>query len=82
RRRAVDQGFVLSDHADWQSLNRAIAATGASRIFVTHGSTGPLVQWLNELGLEAHGMKTEFEGEAGAEIQLAPESDTGSDGPT
>jgi len=29
RRRAVDQGFVLSDHADWPSLNRAIEATGA-----------------------------------------------------
>src|SRR5688572_29310944 len=75
RRRAVDQGFVLSDHADWQSLNRAIEATGATRIFVTHGSTGPLVQWLTERGLEAHGMKTEFEGEAGAEVPLAPESD-------
>ncbi len=67
RRRAVDQGFVLSDHADWPSLNRAIAATGAQRIFVTHGATGPLVQWLTEQGLEAHAMKTEFEGEAGAE---------------
>jgi putative mRNA 3-end processing factor len=67
RRRAVDQGFVLSDHADWPSLNRAIAATGAQRVFVTHGTSLPLVQWLTERGLEAHGMKTEFEGEAGAE---------------
>ncbi|MGZ5038253.1 MAG: ligase-associated DNA damage response exonuclease [Usitatibacter sp.] len=67
RRRAVDQGFVLSDHADWPSLNRAIEATGASRVFVTHGHTAPLVQWLTERGIEAHSMKTEFEGEAGAE---------------
>ena len=67
RRRAVDQGFVLSDHADWRSLNRAIEATGAQRVFVTHGHTTPLVQWLNERGVEAHSMKTEFEGEAGAE---------------
>jgi putative mRNA 3-end processing factor len=67
RRRAVDQGFVLSDHADWPSLNRAIAATGAERVFVTHGAAVPLVQWLIERGLEAHVMKTEFEGEAGAE---------------
>jgi len=67
RRRAVDRGFVLSDHADWPSLNRAIEATGASRVFVTHGHTTPLVQWLNEHGIEAHSMKTEFEGEAGAE---------------
>ena len=67
RRRAVDQGFVLSDHADWPSLNRAIEATGAQRVFVTHGHTTPLVQWLNERGVEAHSLKTEFEGEAGAE---------------
>jgi putative mRNA 3-end processing factor len=67
RRRVVDQGFVLSDHADWPSLNRAIAATGAERVFVTHGHTAPLVQWLTERGLDAHAMKTEVEGEAGAE---------------
>ena len=67
RRRAVDRGFVLSDHADWPSLNRAIEATGAARVFVTHGHTTPLVQWLNEHGIEALSMKTEFEGEAGAE---------------
>ncbi len=67
RRRVVDQGFVLSDHADWPSLNRAIESTGAGRVFVTHGHTAPLVQWLTERGLDAHTMKTEFEGEAGAE---------------
>lgn len=67
RRRAVDQGFILSDHADWASLNRAIDASGATRVFVTHGATGPLVRWLDERGLEAHSMQTEFEGESGAE---------------
>jgi putative mRNA 3-end processing factor len=67
RRRAVDQGFVLSDHADWPSLNRAIEATGARRIFVTHGHSAPLVQWLQEKGLEAHTMRTGFESEPGAE---------------
>jgi len=67
RRRVVDKGFVLSDHADWPSLNRAIAGTGAERVFVTHGHITPLVQWLNEKGLDARAMKTELEGEAGAE---------------
>jgi putative mRNA 3-end processing factor len=67
RRRAVDQGFVLSDHADWPSLNRAIAATGAERVFVTHGAVTPLVQWLKEEGYDAQAMRTEFQGEAGAE---------------
>ena len=67
RQRAVDQGFVLSDHADWPSLQRAIAATGAKRIFVTHGFTETLVRWLSEQGYDAHVMETQFEGEAGAE---------------
>ena len=67
RQRAVDQGFILSDHADWPSLQRAIEATGAERVFVTHGHVAPLVQWLTERGFDAHAMNTEFEGEAGAE---------------
>jgi putative mRNA 3-end processing factor len=67
RRHAVDQGFTLSDHADWPSLNRAIEESGASRIFVTHGQVAPLVRWLEERGYEADGLETEFEGEAGAE---------------
>jgi putative mRNA 3-end processing factor len=36
-RQGVDRGFVLSDHADWSGLQRAIAATGAARVIVTHG---------------------------------------------
>ena len=67
RQRAVDQGFVLSDHADWPSLQRAIEATGAERIFVTHGFIEPLVRWLAERGYDARPMPTHFEGEAGAE---------------
>ena len=67
RRRVVDKGFVLSDHADWPSLQRAIDETGAERIFVTHGHIPPMVQWLRERGLDAQAMETEFEGEAGAE---------------
>ena len=67
RQRSVDQGFVLSDHADWPSLQRAIAASGAERVYVTHGSVEPMVRWLGEQGLDARPMPTEFEGEAGAE---------------
>jgi putative mRNA 3-end processing factor len=66
RQRAVDQGFVLSDHADWPSLQRAIAATGARRILVTHGFTETMVRWLTEQGYEARAIRTRFEGEAGA----------------
>lgn len=67
RRLAVDQGFALSDHADWNGLNRAIEASGAARVYVTHGYTLPLVQWLREKGLEAAALETRYEGEPGAE---------------
>jgi len=67
RRMAVDQGFVLSDHADWPGLNRAIDATGAERVLVTHGHSQALVQWLVERGLDASAMATRFEAEPGAE---------------
>lgn len=60
RRRAADRGFVLSDHADWEGLNNAIAATEAEKIFVTHGYTEIFSKWLNEQGYEAGIVKTEF----------------------
>jgi putative mRNA 3-end processing factor len=63
RRRAVERGFVLSDHADWPGLLQAIEATGAGRVRVTHGSTGVMVRWLTERGLQADAIATRFEGE-------------------
>jgi putative mRNA 3-end processing factor len=70
RRRSLDRGFVLSDHADWPGLLSAIDATGASQVWVTHGYRLPLVRWLEEKGLAAKAVETRFEGEqdeAGAE---------------
>jgi putative mRNA 3-end processing factor len=63
RRRSLDRGFVLSDHADWPALLNAIAATGASSVWVTHGYRHPLVRWLSEKGLQAQAVETRFEGE-------------------
>ncbi|MCF6445161.1 ligase-associated DNA damage response exonuclease [Nereida sp. MMG025] len=63
RRRAADRGFVLSDHADWQGLNDAIRATGAERVFVTHGYTSQFTRWLRDQGYDAHVVSTEYEGE-------------------
>jgi putative mRNA 3-end processing factor len=60
RRRGVDRGFVMSDHADWPGLQQAIAGTGAERVFVTHGSVAVLVRWLGEAGLQAQGFRTEY----------------------
>jgi len=60
RRRSVDRGFVLSDHADWPGLLSAISATGASQVIVTHGNTAVLIRWLNEAGLQGKGFVTEY----------------------
>jgi putative mRNA 3-end processing factor len=67
RRRAIDRGFVLSDHADWPGLLRVIAATKAETIWATHGQSQPLVRTLIERGLDARAIQTEFEGELDAE---------------
>jgi putative mRNA 3-end processing factor len=60
RRRGVDRGFVLSDHADWPALQQAIDASGATRVIVTHGQVEPLVRWLRERGLEAASFATDY----------------------
>ena len=71
RRRGVDRGFVLSDHADWPGLQRAISATGASRVIVTHGYEAVMVRWLREQGLEAGSFHTEFGADDGEEPAAA-----------
>ena len=60
RRRGVDRGFVLSDHADWPGLNMAIAATGAERVIVTHGYEAVMVRWLQQQGRDAGAFATEY----------------------
>ena len=67
RRRNLDRGFILSDHADWGGLNTAIAASGAEEVFVTHGYRDELVRWLVDQGRRAQAVVTRFEGEAGDE---------------
>lgn len=63
RRRAMDRGFVVSDHADWDGLISAVSATGAERIFVTHGYTGPFERYLRQNGYDARTVSTEYAGE-------------------
>jgi putative mRNA 3-end processing factor len=73
RRRNVDAGFALSDHADWQGLNSVIRACGAGKVFVTHGFQSVFSRYLNETGIRAAEVKTEFgdETELDTEKQLS-----------
>ncbi len=60
RRRNADAGFVLSDHADWNGLLEAVNATGAEKVFVTHGFQSAFSRYLTEKGIEAAEVKTEY----------------------
>jgi putative mRNA 3-end processing factor len=63
RRRAVDRGFVLSDHVDWPSLLASVEATQAESVWVTHGYSATVVRYLREIGIDAEVLSTEWEGE-------------------
>ncbi len=63
RRKNADAGFALSDHADWDGLLSAVKATGAEKVYATHGFQSAFSRYLNEHGIEAAEVKTEYVGE-------------------
>lgn len=67
RRRGLDRGFVLSDHADWDDLLKTIDATKAKVVLTAHGSSDVLARYLRETrGIEAwelQGLESTEEGE-------------------
>jgi len=74
RRRNTDAGFALSDHADWPGLLKAIKATEAEKVFVTHGFQSAFSRYLNENGIASAEVKTEYGGEE--EEQEKPSTNT------
>ena len=60
RRKNADAGFALSDHADWQGLLQAVKATGAGKVYATHGFQSAFSRYLNEHGIEAGEVKTDY----------------------
>ncbi len=63
RRRNVDAGFALSDHADWKGLLQAVKETEAQKVYATHGFQAAFSRYLHENGIEAEEVKTAFGGE-------------------
>lgn len=61
RRRSLDRGFAFSNHADWPDLLRAIEATGAETILVTHAHRAPLSRWLEEHGRRAFPLEAPYQ---------------------
>lgn len=79
RQRGMDAGFTLSDHVDWPQLLAAIDATGAEQVWVTHGFTNTVVQWLTEQGRDAHVLPTRWGDEQKARDDDASGGDASSD---
>ena len=64
RRRNVDRGFLVSDHADWDGLRSTVAETGAEEVLTTHGYSHVFARYLrDEMGVQSRELKTEYGGE-------------------
>ena len=70
RWRSADAGFAISDHADWNGLIDTVKATGAEKVYVTHGQTAVFSKYLNEIGINAVELKTIFGDEEIAEKEM------------
>lgn len=70
RWRSADAGFAVSDHADWNGLIDTVKATGAEKVYVTHGQTAVLSKYLNEIGIHAVELKTIYEDNDPADNEL------------
>lgn len=73
RKRAIDKGFVLSDHCDWTGLLSSIKETGAEKVICTHGYTDIFSKYLREQDYDARTEATQY-GEKEIEDALASKS--------
>jgi putative mRNA 3-end processing factor len=60
RRRAVDRGFILSDHVDWPSLISAVDRCDPKEVWITHGSSAVVARFLRDRGYDARSIDTRF----------------------
>jgi putative mRNA 3-end processing factor len=72
RQRSIALPLVISDHADWDGLTATIVATGAAKVWVTHGQEDALVHFSVTHGLEARPLALVGYGEED-ETDAAPE---------
>jgi putative mRNA 3-end processing factor len=69
RWRSADAGFPISDHADWSGLVEAVRASAAEKVYVTHGQTATFAKYLNEIGIEAEEVRTQYGDEEDPQAQ-------------
>ena len=61
RRRAIDQGFVLSDHCDWDGLLYSIKESQCERVICTHGYSDIFSRYLTDIGYDGRTAQTQYE---------------------
>lgn len=74
RWQSVDAGFAVSDHADWRGLLDTIRYTGAEKVYVTHGYTATFSKYLNEIGIAAQEVITQYGSDEEAEADNSKEA--------
>ena len=57
RQGGVELPLVISDHADWDELNRTIDEVGAPEIWVTHGSEDALIHEIAKRGIKGRPLR-------------------------
>ena len=50
RRRGVDRGFIISDHADWDGLLKTFDQSRAKHIYLFHNNTTAMINHLEDRG--------------------------------
>ena len=69
----VELPLVISDHADWDDLNRTIDEVGAPEVWVTHGRDDALVHAMAQRGIRGRALHLVGLGEED-EAEVAPEA--------
>lgn len=62
RRRAMENGFVLSDHIDWNGFLSAVEQCAPEKVLITHGYATQSARFLRERGYDAQRIETQFRG--------------------
>jgi putative mRNA 3-end processing factor len=61
--RGVELPMIISDHADWDDLNRTIDEVGAPEVWVTHGREDALIHALGLRGIRGRALHLVGRGE-------------------
>ncbi len=65
RQKGCELPLIVSDHADWDDLQRTILEVGAPEVWVTHGQEDALVHWCGTRGIRAKPLRLAGYGDEG-----------------